>query len=146
MQLSDLICAVSRLWSPPAKIPGRKVMVIPFIKDVNNTLQAGKVAAQCAACAKQLAAGHLFVWRRSFPQQSTVKRWDTASLSFQGMDLDLFRDYLMQNFVLKTPDGKEWALDRAVAAPIWAVCVEPGSALPEASWLIERTRKREAGR
>jgi hypothetical protein len=145
VQLSDLLNHVSRLWTPPPRIPGRKVMVIPFIRDINNSLQAGTVAAQCAACAKQLAP-HLFVWRRSLPQQPTLKSWDTASLSFQGMDLDLFREYLMRNFVLKTFDSKEWLLDRAVAAAIWAACVEPGSPLPEASWEVEITLKREAAR
>jgi hypothetical protein len=145
VQLTDLLNHVSRLWTPPAKVPGRKVMVIPFIRDIDNGLQAGTVAAQCAACAKQLAS-HLYVWRRAFPQQSTLKSWDTASLSFQGMDLDLFREYLMRNFTLSTPDGKQWLLDRAVAVPIWAACVAADSPLPEASWQAEIDRKRKAAR
>jgi hypothetical protein len=72
VQLTDLLNHVSRLWTPPAKVPGRKVMVIPFIRDIDNGLQAGTVAAQCAACAMQLAP-HLYVWRRPFPQQPTLK-------------------------------------------------------------------------
>ena len=113
-------------------------MVIPFIRDINNSVQAGTVTAQCKQCATLLVP-HLYVWRRALPQQPTLKSWDTASLSFQGMDLDLFREYLMRNFVLTTADSKEWLLDRAVAAAIWAACVAAGSPLPEASWLIERT-------
>jgi hypothetical protein len=50
----------------------------------------------------------------------------------------------MRSFVLTTADSKEWLLDRAVAAALWAACVEPGSPLPEATWSIERTRKRQA--
>jgi hypothetical protein len=145
MMLTDLVNYVSRIWTPPQKLPGRKVMVIPFIKDINNSLQSATVAAQCAACATALAP-HLFVWRRSFPQQSTLKSWDTASLSFQGMDLDLFQEYLMRNFVLTTADSKEWLLDRAVAAAIWAACVAQDSPLPEASWQSEIDRKRKAAR
>jgi hypothetical protein len=145
MTLTELVNYVSRAWTPPPKNPGRQTMVIPAIVDLRDGRQAAKVQSQCQLCAKQLA-GHLYVWRRSFPQQPTVKSWDAASLTFQGMDLDLFRDFLMRNFVLKTPDGKEWALDRVVAAAIWAACIAADSPLPPASWQIEMDRKRLAAR
>jgi len=145
VQLTDLLHHVSQLWTPPAKIPGRKVMVIPYIKDINDSLQAGRVAAQCQLCAEQLR-GHLFVWRKQFPERSTVKSWSTETRSFVGMTIEDFANFVMANFTLKTADGKEWLLDRSVAAMIWAACVEPGSPLSEASWQIEIDRKREAAR
>jgi hypothetical protein len=145
VQLSDLLNHVSRLWNPPQRVPGRKVMVIPFIRDINNSLQAGTVAAQCAACAKQLA-GSLYVWRKPFPGKATVKSWSTDTQSFVGMSIEDFATFLMANFTLKTADGKEWLLDRAVAVPIWAACVAADSPLPEASWQTEMDRKRKAAR
>jgi hypothetical protein len=141
VQLTDLLHHVSRLWTPPAKIPGRKVMVIPYIKDINNSLQAGTVAAQCQQCAKQLA-GHLYVWRKPYPEKATVKNWSTETQSFVGMSIEDFANFLMANFTLRTADGKEWLLDRCIASLIWAACVEPGSPLPEASWQIGIDRKR----
>ena len=120
-------------------------MLTPHIKDINNSLQAATVAAQCQQCAKDLA-GSLYVWRKPFPGKATVKSWDTASLTFQGMDLDLFREYLIRSFVLTTADSKEWLFDRAVAAAIWAACVAQDSPLPLASWEAEITLKRTAAR
>jgi hypothetical protein len=88
----------------------------------------------------------LYVWRKPFPGKATVKSWDTASLTFQGMDLDLFREYLIRSFVLTTADSKEWLLDRAVAAAIWAACVAQDSPLSLASWEAEITLKPTAAR
>jgi hypothetical protein len=145
MMLTDLVNYVSRIWTPPQRVPGRKVMVIPFIKDINSTVQAGTVTAQCAACAKQLA-GILYVWRKPFPGKATVKSWSTDTHSFVGMTIEDFATFVMANFTVKTSDGKEWLLDRAVAVQIWAACVEPGSPLSEASWQTEIDRKRKAAR
>jgi hypothetical protein len=145
MMLTDLVNYVSRIWTPPQRVPGRKVMLIPFIKDINNSLQAGTVAAQCERCAMQLA-GSLYVWRKPFPGKATLKSWSTDTQSFVGMTIEDFANFLMAHFTLKTADGTEWLLDRAVAVPIWAACVEPGSPLPEANWQAEIDRKRKAAR
>jgi hypothetical protein len=145
VQLSDLICAVSRLWTPLARIPGRKVMLIPFIKDINKSLQAATVAAQCAACAMQLA-GSLYVWRKPFPGKATVKSWSTDTQSFIGMTIEDFATFLMANFTLRTTDGKEWLADKVVADHIWQSCTDADSPLPLASWEEEITLKRRAAR
>jgi hypothetical protein len=145
MQLSLVIRYISRLWTPPAKVPGRPTMIIPSLRDLRDGGQAAKVKFQCEQCAMQLA-GSLYVWRKAFPGKATVKSWSTDTQSFVGMTIEDFANFLMANFTLKTADGKEWLLDRAVAVPIWAACVEPGSPLPEASWQAEIDRKRKAAR
>jgi hypothetical protein len=120
-------------------------MTIPCLRDLRDGAQATKVQGQCAACAMQLA-GSLYVWRKPFPGKATVKSWSTETQSFVGMTIEDFATFLMANFTLKTADGKEWLLDRAVALQIWAACVEPGSPLSEASWQTEIDRKRKAAR
>jgi hypothetical protein len=120
-------------------------MIIPSLRDLRDGRQSAKVQSQCRACASQLA-GLLFVWRKHFPGKGTVKSWSTETQSFVGMSIEDFANFLMASFTLETADGKEWLLDRAVAATIWAACVEPASPLPEASWQIEIDRKRLAAR
>jgi hypothetical protein len=145
--LRELIHRIRRLWTPPPppKLPTRPTMIIPTIADVRNCTQAEKVQSQCRECSKLLAP-HLYVWHKPFPEKPTVKRWNPDSLSFTGMDLNLFAGYLMQQFTLKTADGKEWLLDRSIAALIWAECTDEGSPLPEASWEVEMAFKRKAVR
>jgi hypothetical protein len=88
----------------------------------------------------------LYVWRKPYPEKATVNSWSSDTQSFVGMTIEDFANFVMANFTLKTANGREWLLDRAVAATIWAACVEPGSPLPEASWQIEMDRKRKAAR
>jgi hypothetical protein len=142
MQLTDMINYVSRIFTPPPKLPGRERMIIPSLSDTRS-LQQAKVDSQCAECAKLLAA-HLYRWVKPYPEKSTIKTWNPKSLCFTGMDLDLFRDYLMQHFTLATQDGREWLLDRSIAALIWDACTQDGSPLPAASWESEMALKRKA--
>jgi hypothetical protein len=120
-------------------------MVIPFIKDINSSVQAGTVTAQCAACAKQLA-GSLYVWRKAFPGKATVKSWSTDTQSFVGMTIEDFATFLMANFTLRTTDGKEWLADKVVADRIWKSCIDVDSPLPLATWEVEISLKRQAAR
>ena len=114
-------------------------MIIPSLYDVRNGQQA-KVDSQCRECAKQLAT-HLYVWKKPFPQKSTVKKWDAKSLCFTGMDIDFFASYLMNDFSVRTDDNREWLLDRCIAALIWNACTEDSSPLPLASWELKELKK-----
>lgn len=145
MQLSDLICAVSRIWSPPPKVQGRQTMTIPSLADIRDGRHSEKVRNQCRDCAKLLAT-HLYVWRKPYPEKATVKTWSKESQSFVGMNIQDFQNYLMTNFTLKTADGREWLADRSIAALIWNACCEDGSPLPPASWQVETDLKRKATR
>jgi hypothetical protein len=146
MQLTDLIFAtVSRLWTPPAKVPGRLTMIIPALRDLRDGGQADKVAAQCRECA-HLLARHLYVWRKPFPDKATVKQFNKETMSFTGMNLEDFQNFLMTYFTLKTADGREWLADKPVADRILEACTEPDSPLPLASWQIEIDLKRKAAR
>jgi hypothetical protein len=111
-------------------------MIIPSLEDVRNSAQSGKVEAQCKECARLLAR-HLYLWRKPYPEKSKVKSGNAKSLSFTGMDIEVFANYLMEHFSLKTQDAREWPLDRSIAALIWNACTEDGSPLPEASSQIE---------
>jgi hypothetical protein len=141
LQLTDLIHLVSHIWTPPAKLPGRQTMVIPTLRDTRDGIQSERVAAQCRECAKLLAP-HLFVWRKPFPEKATLKQWNKGTISFTGMNIDDFGNFLMAHFTLKTEDAREWLADRSVAALIWNACCDPDSPLPLASWQEETYRKR----
>jgi hypothetical protein len=136
---------MSRIWTPPAKTPGRQVMVIPYLRDLNSSLQAARVDAQCQLCAQQLAA-QLFVWRKPPPERTVLKSWSNDTQSFVGMTIEDFALFLMANFTLRTADGKEWLADIVVADRIWRSCIDADSPLPEASWDAEMTLKRKAAR
>jgi hypothetical protein len=148
MMLSDLMAVVQRIRTPPATSPRLKAkqpMTIPSLRDIRNQQQANKVNAQCRECAR-LLSNHLFIWRKSLPEKSTGKSWSTESLSFQGMDIDVFSTFIMERFTLTTEDRREWLLDRAVADLIWRSCTAADSPLPVASWQTEMDRKRKAVR
>jgi hypothetical protein len=116
MLLTDLLHLVTRTWIPPTKLPNRLTMVIPSLADVNNCRQTDKVASQCHECAKLLAAHcatsrtgqfndveqHLYVWRKPYPEKASVKMWNRDTMSFTGMTLEDFQNFLMANFTLKT--------------------------------------------
>jgi hypothetical protein len=137
MRLTDLIWAsVSRIFTPPPKVAGRRTMTIPSLADVRDGRQAERVAAQCRECAKLLAA-HLYVWRKPFPEKATVKKWNKETMSFVGLNIEDFQNLLMANFILKTSDGREWLADRSIAALIWNACCAEDSPLPPASWQEE---------
>jgi hypothetical protein len=142
MMLTDLMWHVSRIFTPPAKLPGRLTMVIPSLADLRDGRQAEKVAAQCRECAKLLAA-HLYVWRKAFPEKTTVKNWSKETQSFVGMNIEDFQNFLMADFTLKTTDGREWLADKTIADRIWQSCTAADSPLPEASWQVERDLKRK---
>jgi hypothetical protein len=143
VQLTDLLNFVSHIWTPPPKIHGKQRMIIPSIKDLRSSRESDKVKSQCQDCAKQLAS-HLYIWRKHFPEKSTVKTWNKKSLSFLSMDIDIFANYLMQHFDLRTDDNHEWLLDRAIADLIWRACTAADSPLPPASWQVETDLKRKA--
>jgi hypothetical protein len=145
VQLSDLKNYVSRIFTPPPKIHTRLTIVIPSLADVRNCTQADKVHSQCQLCAKLLAS-HLYVWRKSFPERTTVKQWGKKTMSFTGMNIEDFQNFLMANFKLKTMDGREWLLDKTIADHIWQACVAENSPLPLASWNVAMDLKRKAVR
>jgi hypothetical protein len=145
MQLSDMLWSVSRIFTPPAKVPGRQTMIIPSLRDLRDGRQAAKVQAQCQLCARQLA-GRLYVWRKPPPDRSTLKLWNVETASFTGMTIEDFATFVMANFTVKTADGREWLLDKTVADRIWRSCIDSASPLPEASWEVEITLKRKAAR
>jgi hypothetical protein len=115
-------------------------MVIPHLKDADNFRCEDKVRQICRKCAEQLSA-HLFRWAKQWPSRSTLKTYDKAQRRFVGLDLSLFQDYLMNHFIIKTPDGNQWLLDRSIAARIWSECVADDSPLPEASWAVEAQKR-----
>jgi hypothetical protein len=146
VQLLNLIAlTLRRIFTPAPKASVRPTMIIPSLRDLRDGRQAATVQSQCQQCAKQLA-GRLYVWPKPFPGKATVKSWSTDTQSFISMTIEDFANFVMANFTLKTSDGKEWLLDKAVAVRIWAACVEEDSPLPEASWEVEITLKREAAR
>jgi hypothetical protein len=145
MQLSDLIAYVSRVFTPPPKVSGRQTMIIPYLRDVNSSLHAATVQAQCQQCAKKLAS-HLYVWRKQAPERTTVKNWSTETQSFTGMQIEDFAYFIMSRFELRTADGREWGLDKAVAIQIWNACIAADSPLPLANWEVEISLKRQAAR
>jgi hypothetical protein len=145
MMLSELVNFVSRVWTPPAMLPGMLTMVIPALRDIRDGRQAEKVAAQCRDCARLLAV-NLFVWRKSFPEKASLKMWNKDTMSFIGMTLEDFQNFLMANFTLKTSDRKEWLCDKVIADRIWQACTATDSPLPVASWQTETDRKRKAAR
>jgi hypothetical protein len=148
MLLTDLLHLASHLWTPSSthsRSISKERMIIPNIKDLASSREAAKVDAQLRECSRLLAS-HLYVWRKPFPAQATVKSWSPESLSFVGMDIDVFRCYVMDRFTLRTDDNHEWLLDRAVADLIWRSCTAADSPLPEASWSAEMALKRLAGR
>jgi hypothetical protein len=119
-------------------------MIVPYLQAIRDARQADIVAAQCRECSRQLAST-LYVWRRAFPAKSTLKFWNVEDCCFSGMDLDSFIGYLTERYRFHTEDSREWILDRAIAALIWDSCTSQETPLKEASWLLERTLKREAG-
>jgi hypothetical protein len=135
----------SRIFTPPPKIPGRLTMLIPLIRDVRDGAKAESVTAQCHECAKLLSI-HLYKWARPYPERSTVKQWNKETMSFVGLTIEDFQNFLMSNFILKTTDGKEWLADKCVADLIWRACTAADSPLPIASWQEETNRKRKAAR
>jgi hypothetical protein len=139
-----LLLAGRRLFNHPPRIKGKPIMIVPYLQAIRDARQADIVAAQCRECSRLLAS-HLYVWRRAFPQKSTLKTWNAADLCFNGMDLDLFINYLTEHYRFHTEDSREWLLDRAIAALIWDSCTSQDTPLKEASWLVERTLKRECG-
>ena len=143
MQLSDLMCTVSRIFSPPPRLQGRQRMIIPSLRDTRNERMTVKVDAQCKDCAT-LLAGHLYRWVKPFPEKATLKSWSADGRCFQGMDIEVFQNYVMEHFDLCTDDNHPWLLDRSIAALIWNVCTDDGSPLPLASWQIETDLKRKA--
>lgn len=145
MMLTDLISYISHAFTPPAKAPDRKTMIIPALCDTRNGRQAEKVAAQCRNCAKLLAA-HLYVWRKPYPEKSSLKRWNKDTMSFVGLNIEDLQNLLMANFTLQTADRKEWLCDKAIADLIWQSCTATDSPLPLASWQEETNLKRKAAR
>jgi hypothetical protein len=148
MQLSDMIFAtVGRIFHPAInpRLQGKERMIIPSLRDLSSSRHSAKVEKQCREAAK-LLAGHLYIWRKPFPEKSTVKIWNTESLSFVGMNIEDFQNFLIEHFVLVTDDNRQWLLDRNIAAMIWNSCTEEASPLLEASWQEERNRKRKAAR
>jgi hypothetical protein len=141
MLLSDLVNFVSHVWTPPAKLPGRLTMIIPSLADVRNCAQADRVTVQCREAA-QLLAAHLYVWRKPPPGKATVKQWNKETMSFTGMNITDFQNFLMANFNLVTADNHPWLLDRSIAAMIWEACCAADSPLGLASWQEEINRKR----
>jgi hypothetical protein len=142
---TDLLRAVRRIFSRPAKINRKPILVIPYLAAIRDARQADTVAAQCRECSRLLAS-HLYVWRRTFPQKSTVKTWNAGDQCFSGMDLDLFISYLTARYRFHTEDSREWILDRAITALIWDACTGENSVLPPASWQVETDLKRRAVR
>jgi len=122
---------------------GKPVMVVPFIKDTDDWRKHDLVKATCRKCAEQLA-GFLYRWAKSWPALSTIKTWDDKEQRFLGMDLSLLQEFIMASFSVRTPDNREWLLDRNIAALIWAECIADESPLPPASWAVESNRKTEA--
>jgi hypothetical protein len=120
-------------------------MTIPCLRDLRDGAQATKVQGQCAACAMQLA-GSLYVWRKPFPGKATVKSWSTDTQSFVGMTIEDFASFIMARFEMRTPDGKEFLLDKVIADRIWQSCTAADSPLPLATWEAEISLKREAAR
>jgi hypothetical protein len=133
-----------RIFHRPARPKSKPIMIVPYLTAIRDSRQADIVAAQAKECSRQLAS-HLYVWRRAFPQRSTLKFWNVEDCCFSGMDLDSFISYLTANYRFFTEDSREWILDRAIAALLWDACVSETSPLKEASWLLERTLKRKAG-
>ena len=145
MQLTDLMYAVSHIFTPPPKAPDRKTMVISSLQDTRNERMKEKVTAQCQECSR-LLSNHFFVWRKSFPEKATLKSWSKEGLCFQGMDIQMFENYIMQNFNLVTEDNRPWLLDRSIAALIWNACCAEDSPLGLASWQVEMDLKRKTAR
>jgi hypothetical protein len=143
--ITNLLCAVRRMFLQPPKIKGKPIMIVPYLQAIRDARQVDLVAAQCRECSRLLAP-HLYVWRKSFPHKSTLKTWNAADCCFSGMDLNLFISYLTEHYRFFTEDSREWILDRAIAALILDTCTSPDSPLKEASWLLERTLKRKAAR
>jgi hypothetical protein len=142
--LRNLLLAGRRLFSGTPRIKGKPIMIVPYLAAIRDVRQADTVSAQCRECSRLLAS-HLYVWRRAFPQKSTLKFWNVEDCCFSGMDLDLFIRFLTEHYRFFTEDSREWNLDRAIAALIWDACTSQETPLKEASWLVERTLKREAG-
>jgi hypothetical protein len=121
---------------------GLPVMVVPYLKEINNFSYQTKVNAQVHRCAEQLAA-HLFKWKKEWPSLSRVMFWSVSEKRFLGLDLDNFAIFIERQFRVQTEDRMAWRLDRVIAARIWATCIADDSPLPPASWQIELNRKRE---
>jgi hypothetical protein len=144
MQLfTNLLRDIRRLFRQPPKIKGKPILVIPYLSAIRDARQADTVTAQTKECSRLLAS-HLYVWRRSFPQRSTLKFWNVEDCCFSGMDLDFFISYLTTNYRFHTEDSREWILDRAIGSLIWDACVSEASPLPAATWQIQTDRKRVA--
>ena len=107
---------IKRLWRADSGSQ-RPTLTVPFISDCDNWHKTDEVKAICQRAAKQLA-DHLFRWDRQWPARPRVVTWDHREKRFLGMDMALFQERVMGWFTIKTPDGREWALDRAVAALI----------------------------
>jgi hypothetical protein len=147
MQLSDLLHAASNLFRSPSPMQtyGRERMVIPCLQDTRNERMKDKVDGQCRECSRLLAS-HLFVWRKPFPEKPTLKSWSKEGLCFQGMEIQVFSDLIMERYTVVTEDNRRWLLDRSIAALIWNSCCDPDSPLPLASWQEETSRKRKEAR
>jgi hypothetical protein len=118
-------------------------MIVPYLQAIRDARQANIVSAQTKECSRLLAS-QLYVWRRDFPQKSTLKFWNVEDCCFSGMDLDSFIGHLTEHYRFFTEDSREWILDRAIAALLWDACVAEDSPLSLASWQIETDLKRKA--
>jgi hypothetical protein len=117
------------------------VLIVPYLRDSDDCTKQDKVKEQCRKCVHQLVS-HLFRWEKSFPSHSTLKTWDQEQKRFLGLDLEGFQDYLMSHFSIRTEDGRQWLLDKKLAALIWESAVAADSPLLAANWAEEARRRR----
>ena len=146
---ADLFPAVSLAVKLPSFF-GRQdalpVMVIPYLKDAANWRCEDKVRQTC------LSAPNSF--RRIYtadihpaglmPACLLSNNGQCPRSDFSGLSFDLFIDFIMNHYIVKTADGCQWLLDRYIAIRIWEICCKSDSPLPPANYQIELERKRAA--
>jgi hypothetical protein len=142
MQLSDLLNLCTNAFRPPPPIrtAERKLLVIPLYESLDQP----KMKPVIAAAAEQMAtSGLVFRWQSPNGTVHLVW-WSNSQKVFLRESIEGWCLFIGRNWITKDSNGREYlgpafaVCDRLIAATL------KHPAIPEASFLIQLQRKREA--
>jgi hypothetical protein len=132
VQLSDLIHAVSRIWTPPATNvwTEKQPMTICYWQDMTVCWKRPLVKVQIKAAA-QLLKGKLWKKAHGLGERTVLQYLDRESKRHLTLDLDGFMLWLSQNFILtEHQTGITYGgCNRTFAAKLYAAAAEKDSPL-----------------
>jgi hypothetical protein len=142
VQLSDLLNLCTNVFRPPppSRTAERKLLVIP----IHEAVDKPQMQPVIAAAAEQMAtSGLIFRWQSPNGTAHLVS-WNSSQRVFQGGTNEDWCLFIGRNWIIKDSNGRVYlepsfaVCDRLIAAAL------KHPAIPEASFLIQLQRKREA--